>query len=77
MAEKKKVIELSRGFLLAGEQMKKQNHIAPTYEEDKLKVAVHQRGIPTLRPHVATCESNMLAKLFFFIELMREQHYMA
>jgi len=81
-----KLIELSRGFLLADEQMKKRKHIPPTYEEDKLKVAVHQRGIPTLRPHVTTFESNMylyfyidslkLATLFFLIQLMREKHYM-
>jgi len=27
---KKKLIQLSRGFLLAGEQMKKRKHIPPT-----------------------------------------------
>ena len=34
----KKKVNLSRGFSLAGEQMKKRKHIAPTYEEDKFSL---------------------------------------
>jgi len=57
--EKKSELNYLADFYWQGEQMRKRKHIAPTYEEDKLKGAVHQRGMPTLRPHVATCESNM------------------